>query len=327
MARVSVIFPVYNVRDYIKKSIESLLEQTYKSFEVLIIDDGSEDDSIDIAKDLVGSDSRFKFHSFDNGGVAVARNRGISLSSGEFITFLDSDDYYHPRYLGAMIDSVDLHRSDISVCGVTLVDQNYRAFRNVPVSYVCSISGWDAFLDCYTSRSISSLSQNKLFRRSLFVGVEYPPGVYFEDTATIYKLFYNASSVSFVDEFLFFYLQRSGSTMNAISSVKIVDKFKVLEMLYGFLVSKKLQEDLYQSYVNSYLINGVLSTATQIASHSSCYSSDIKYLFDLVDGRIFSFKNIVFSSGLVVRKRFALLVLKMSPCLFRVFARRYKLHA
>src|SRR5690554_5663219 len=136
---VSVIVPVYNVEDFIESCIQSLLNQTYKNFEALIVDDGSPDDSIKLAKSVVGDDARFIFFEKENGGQGTARNLAIDHAKGEYIAFLDSDDYYDKEYLDLMIDQLEIEGADVCLCNINYVCMSgnvVNVYRNNLDGYV-----------------------------------------------------------------------------------------------------------------------------------------------------------------------------------------------
>ena len=117
MVKVSIITPVYNVEECIERCIDSVINQTYKDFELLLIDDGSKDKSIHIAKSLLEkTDINYKIITQNNSGVSAARNRGIEEASGEYITFLDSDDYVDSRFVELMYKKAETTKCDVVFC-------------------------------------------------------------------------------------------------------------------------------------------------------------------------------------------------------------------
>lgn len=325
---VSIVLPIYNAEKFIEKCVCSLLGQTYRNFEVIAIDDGSVDESVVILKKILDNTSllpNFKLISQENRGVASARNLGISLAEGQFIGFLDSDDYYDADFIERAVESLLRHNSDVCITGFKMVreDGSIIEVRNSGGDEV--ITGFDAFLNALESRTINSLSQNKLFKKNLFDKVSYPENLYFEDTATIFKLMYFSERVSFVKLPLFNYVQRKGSTMNGYNLKRVNDKFKVLELNRAFL--KEIDCDLKceNSYINGYLLNAVLSTAVQISINSTDFNNDMSIFASKIDKGIFSLRNIfrLFKLGLF-KKGLALVVLKYSWLLFKYFSIRQK---
>lgn len=122
--KVSVVIPVYNGEKSVEISLKSLSEQTDKNFEVIIVDDGSKDKTKDIVLEYIKSDSRFKYFFQENAGVSVARNKGMQLATGEFITFLDSDDFYKETFIEKMVNKVQSESADVCYCGYNIVSPN-----------------------------------------------------------------------------------------------------------------------------------------------------------------------------------------------------------
>lgn len=137
---VSIIVPVYNVRSYVGRCIRSLMRQTYANIEIIVIDDGSTDGSGDIVKQLATSDKRIHYYSQDNQGVCVSRNRGIRISRGEFITFVDGDDFVGKQYINDFVTCALIHKADVVKCGYTMVKRTVSGYERlktvIPAPYV-----------------------------------------------------------------------------------------------------------------------------------------------------------------------------------------------
>ena len=118
---VSIIIPVYAVENFIEKCLLSILKQTYKNFQCIVVDDGSPDNSITIGKKVVSDDERFEFLSKNNGGLSDARNFGLKYVKGDYICFLDSDDYYSEYFIEEMLSSILSNGSDISICNTVFI--------------------------------------------------------------------------------------------------------------------------------------------------------------------------------------------------------------
>ena len=112
---ISIIVPIYNVEKYLRQCLDSIMNQTYRNFECLLINDGSSDNSEDICREYVSKDSRFRYFEKENGGVSSARNLGIEHSKGEYITFIDSDDWVDSDYLEVLYNSLVDERADIAI--------------------------------------------------------------------------------------------------------------------------------------------------------------------------------------------------------------------
>ena len=207
MARISVIVPVYNVENYIAKCLDSIMNQTFKDFECLIIDDGTKDNSIEIASRVVKNDERFKIYHKENGGLSDARNFGIEKANGEYLTFIDSDDYIAPSMLNDAYNMAIKYNSDI-----TCFDMYYMW----PEEEAKSISKGAQFtVSSYKENPslifINNSANNKIFKASFMKDKRFIKGIYYEDLATIPVWIAKANNVSYVNKPLYYYVQRQGS--------------------------------------------------------------------------------------------------------------------
>ena len=229
---ISVIVPAYNVEKYIKTCLDSLINQTYSNFEIIVINDGSTDQTEEILR-IYQSNPKFRIYSQKNGGLSAARNRGIKLANGELVCFIDSDDSVKSDYLEKLvapfIEDVDV---DITVCGYQ------EKFENSVINHVLKsqkITGRKATEDLLIKQQdFNVLAWNKLYRKSLFTdcNIEYPAGQIHEDNLTTYKLFSHAQKVFYISDVLYIY-QRTHSeiTKNRYSEEKTLKRLQVKEQM------------------------------------------------------------------------------------------------
>ena len=221
---VSIIVPVYNVEKYVSKCAVSLINQTYKNTEIIFVDDGSTDESGKICDDFAERYSFIKVLHQKNGGLSDARNKGMRASSGDYVVFVDSDDYVSCKFIEILVAGFKSEEVDISCCAyVKFVDDGEPVKSNAAIK--CrTLTGEEAMKFCYSreGRTIDVVAWNKLYRKSLFIknDIEYPKGKYFEDLYTTFKLFYYARRVSINSEELYYYRQREGSIMASSMTVK-----------------------------------------------------------------------------------------------------------
>lgn len=224
---VSIIVPVFNVEPYIRRCLDSLESQTYSSIEVIIVDDGSQDKSADIAEDYCRRDSRFTLISQENKGQGNARNTGITAATGEYITFVDSDDYVSTYYIERMIELAALHDADIvSVNLIKFFDRQIPDKDNTPPKIV-SFNGTDAVADMWYGKHLSNSAWAKVYHRQILKDIPFPEGVLYEDLGVIYKWMHRAGKVVWTSEKLYYYYQRSNGTMNGAFSRKKLDRIIV----------------------------------------------------------------------------------------------------
>ena len=241
---ISIVVPVYKVEQYLEKCIDSLKNQTYRNIEVILVDDGSPDSCGAVCDSVSNSDPRFKAFHKQNGGLADARNYGIDRITGEYLTFVDSDDYVAPDYIEKLYGMIREDGSDISVCGVTGFYLNDKGEEVFP-DFICAgehlcFSADDALAKMLRQNGFDTEAWAKMYKASLFDEVRYPVGVYNEDLPTTYKCFLKADKVSFSEDKLYYYLQRAGSIMgNGLNLKRYRDAFNNAQLLYGDIVEKR----------------------------------------------------------------------------------------
>lgn len=202
---ISVVIPVYNVKDYVGKCLDSVVRQKYKNLDVLVVDDGSTDGSGEICDEFAVIDKRVRVFHKKNGGLSDARNFGIKEAKGEIIAFVDSDDFVSEDFVSAMYGEMMKSDADIVVCGYNLVKPEKEV-----------MSGGEATVKLLTRQeNIDIVAWNKLYKKSLFVDndIWFPKGKKHEDTLTTYKVLFKAGKVAYLDEALYCYVERGGSIM------------------------------------------------------------------------------------------------------------------
>ena len=318
MSLVSIIIPVYAVEKYISKCLISVKNQTYRYFECIVVDDGSPDNSTLIGKNAVSNDSRFKFFYKENGGLSDARNFGLDRAKGEYVCFLDSDDYYNSDFIEKMLKSANENNSDIVVCNTNFVSESGEIIKKHSNRYSSYISGYAAFNDLMISKNLLCIVPDKMFRRVLFENVRFPVGVYYEDRATTHKLFLISEKISFVSNFLFNYCQRLGSITNSLNNKHIKDRIVVMELIECFLKKEKIFQDHQEIFVICYLLNVYLAGGAMIAKNSGCNKYFYTYLFSISDSNYFTYRNILLVRKTSYIKMLALFALKFNYILFFV---------
>ena len=214
-ALISIVVPVYNTDLYLEKCISSITNQTYKRLQILLIDDGSTDQSGKICDILAEKDDRIKVIHKSNGGLSDARNCGIENSDGEYLAFIDSDDYIAPNYIERLYEVIRERKAEIAICGLYIVEENQK---NKPIKQRDGdYNGREIQWKLYAKGAMFyTITWNKMYLKSLFQNIRFPKGRIHEDYATTYKLFWNASKISVIEDCLYYYVMRQGSiTHNA----------------------------------------------------------------------------------------------------------------
>lgn len=217
---ISVVVPVYNVKKYLSQCIESLMNQSYTDLEIILVDDGSTDGCDLICEHYKELDNRIKVIHKPNGGLSDARNAGMEIAGGDFICFIDSDDYVDVSMLEIMYSFTK--DADVVICGKTdfydddVITEN-KANDDIPVKFMSGMEAFGHFL--LEDEEGYVVAWNKLYRREIFVrnNIVYPVGKIHEDCFTTYKAFINAEKVAYVDLPLYKYRHRKDSIMGKIN--------------------------------------------------------------------------------------------------------------
>lgn len=219
---VSVILPIYNVESYLKKCIESVIGQSYKNLEIILVDDGSTDQSPYICDEYAKIDSRIKVIHKKNGGLSDARNVGIQASSGAYIALVDSDDLIAQNFIEELYECCIKSNAMIAVCAYTKFSNEDEIIVSNNHENAQTISGRELIKQIYLGQAgkFGFVAWNKLYSRKLFNTVQYPFGRIYEDTFTTYKLFLNSNQIALLNKSLYFYRIRPESIMSARVSLK-----------------------------------------------------------------------------------------------------------
>ena len=215
---ISVIVPVYNVKDFLRRCIFSITSQTYSNLDIIIVDDGSTDDSGTICDEFAQKDRRIKVIHQDNMGLSGARNTGLDNVSGKYIFFCDSDDYLRDTALELMLKKLKKDHADIVACGISHVFDGSKAdFDNTERFTSANPGRWsghESVIQMMRSDNVCTVIPNKLYKRELFEGIRFPLGAKNEDEATTYMLLYKAGLVTYMPDDFYMYYQREVSIMH-----------------------------------------------------------------------------------------------------------------
>ena len=256
MDKVSIIVPVYNVESYLDQCISSILDQTYKDIELILVDDGSTDNSSHICVEWKAHDNRIHYIRQENRGVASARNKGISTSSGDYIVFCDSDDMLADVFVEKMLETAQKYDVDIVSCDYTKDEEEWNALqnKNYHTLHIETFSGRNAL----ANDKVCQVLWGKLYNKRLFDDIQISELKLHEDVATVYRLYYKAKKVASIQGKLYFNLIRAGSlSRQGIYSDEQVGRLRVLDDKMTFFREKK-DEVLYNKAVKEYVI-GLLS--------------------------------------------------------------------
>lgn len=231
MPEISVIIPIFNTEKFLALCLESVSAQTFKNFEAILINDGSTDKSQWIAEEFVRRDSRFHLISQKNSGLSEARNTGILAASGNWITFVDSDDILNVHFLQMLYSAAIQRHSLVAVCG----KKNFREIPNKDIFNQITnrpekISSEEALIRAFYQNRIPDHSAwNKLFHKSLWQNRKFPKGIFFEDMAVIPAILWEAQTIAICKAPLYFYRKHKGSILSSAYDLKKAELLAIAE--------------------------------------------------------------------------------------------------
>ena len=230
MVKVSIIIPCYNCEKTIERCINSIQNQSFTDFEALLIDDGSTDNTPQIIKKTIINDNRFQYHHQKNEGVSSARNHGLKKIKGEYISFIDSDDYIEKEFIQQLLKAIQKNNVKLSACSNKMIFKNKEKTPK--------LNNHDIYLN------ISSSVSDKLFHKSLFEDkdIRFPVGKWYEDLEVITKIILNIDkNYTIINKPLYNYIQNKGSIMHT-SDNRIFQIYDILENIIQYSKKKGIYE-------------------------------------------------------------------------------------
>ncbi len=238
---ISVIVPVYNVEKYLSKCLDTILNQTFSNIEIICVNDGSTDGSRKILAQYAQKDSRIKIVDKKNGGLSSARNAGMKVATGEFYSFIDSDDWIDVTMLEKLYKSMVSLNTDISICAVHQFDETNQKIDDSNPYYTLGYfdESFDNRAFCYVDTKpflmdVCVMAWNKLYRKSFIdeCQAKFPDGLIFEDGPFFFSIFFKTKRISIVRDFLYYYrINRSGSIIHKAGK-KFLNVIDVVELMY-----------------------------------------------------------------------------------------------
>ena len=221
---ISIIVPVYMVEKYLDRCIESITNQTYKNLEIILVDDGSPDNCPEICDKWAEKDSRIKVIHKENGGLSDARNAGVAVATGDYIGFVDSDDYIEPDMYEKLLDVIHQTNAEIASCKFRHVyENNYAPIPDNNTNQI-TVTDTEPALDCLIiDYLIRQVVWNKIYKATIVKEIPFDIGKYHEDEFWSYKVIGKAAIIAYIDYTGYNYLQRQGSIMGSSYSLKRLD--------------------------------------------------------------------------------------------------------
>ncbi|MEH7225929.1 glycosyltransferase [Bacillus sp. JJ1566] len=266
---ISIIVPIYNLEKYIHKCVSSILSQSFTNFELILVNDGSTDQSGKICDEYAEKDNRVKVIHKENGGIASSRNAGLEVAVGKYIGFVDNDDYINKFMYEILYKHAMEHSSDIVVCDyinidegqkvdTELLEQNYNTqhFSNLgALHFIYEDMEKDTFIYPW----------NKLYKRSLFSNIKYELGNIYDDESVAHELLYKCNSVTYIQNGLYYYVKRKGSQINTAFTIKKFGRvyaLKAREVFFRKNKERELHDKALKHYMQVFFWYYFMATST-----------------------------------------------------------------
>lgn len=245
--KISIIVPIYNMEQYLERCLLSLIHQDYQNLEIILINDGSTDNSINICNKYKKIDNRIIVINKEHSGLSDTRNIGIKKATGDYIGFVDSDDYIDKDMFKNLIEGAEKYQCEISMCDlVETYNPNEKAKRD-PLNYI-KMNKKQALEQLLYDKNIGNYVIDKLFSKTLFDNISFPIGKLYEDISTTYKLFIKANNIIYIPTTMYYYYQRSDSIVNNITRKSILDYINAVFERYYDLKNNYNFSNLYTVY-------------------------------------------------------------------------------
>lgn len=299
---ISVIIPVFNVEKYLSKCIDSVISQTYENIEIILVDDGSADSSGEICEFYKEKDKRIQVIHKINGGLSDARNSGLEIARGEYVVFIDSDDYVDANYLMKMYLAISRMQADLVICNYCLVDDKGKSI-NERVSPIKNeiLTGRDIeYKICEKNGDYFVVAWNKMYKSSLWKTLRFPVGKINEDEFVIYKILEMSHKVITIKDELYYYVRRGDSIMHQKYNIKRLDVWdaylervefyfknrmdilanKTLSVFFGILANAYENIDLKNKSNREYINNKRKNILRKISIYKSSFNfkNKVKYI-------------------------------------------------
>ena len=281
---ISMIVPVYNVEKYLSECIDSLIFQTYSNIEIILVNDGSTDNSGEICDNYSKIDNRIKVIHKENGGLSDARNEGLKNISGKLVMFIDSDDYIDKNLVYTLYKNLIKEQADISISAYSILLKNKTKDICTSNTYL-TLNSKESIDYMYRLKYYSPMINSKLFRFELFDDIYFPVGKLCEDQYTLYKLLYRAKKIVFDSNVKYYYRQRKSSIINN-KIYKTNDCIESTKQIMDF-VKEKFNEDIESVTLNHVLLtlfyyNALIKHKIYFSKHNKEISSIIKKYKELI---------------------------------------------
>jgi glycosyltransferase involved in cell wall biosynthesis len=294
--KISVIVPVYNVQDYLKQCLDSILCQTFSNIEIICVNDGSTDKSRKILEEYKQKDSRIIIIDKKNGGLSSARNAGMKVARGEFYSFIDSDDWIENTMLEKLYENITTLNTDISICAVHQFDETNK--KNDDCNPYYTLGYFDESFDnkvfSYKDTKpfimdVCVMAWNKLYRKSLIdkCNAQFPNGLIFEDGPFFFSIFFKTNRVSIVRDFLYYYRINRKNSIIQKAGKKFLNVIDVAEIMYSKIKDLDDYNEIQYTFFRKKVEDFIYRFEHLNQKYKKAFAKKLKEESSLVDEKLF----------------------------------------
>ncbi|WML54789.1 glycosyltransferase [Neobacillus sp. PS3-12] len=314
---ISIVVPVYNVESFIHECIKSILDQTFKDFELILVNDGSTDQSRHICDEYAKKDKRIIVIHKENGGQSSARNKGIVAAKGSYIGFIDSDDWVEKDMYNILYTKAKEADADITACNIMQYDKESGKHLYCNKTDDISYDQDSAMHELYLNERLTFSPCNKLYKKELFENIRFKEGYILEDMDFSYRVMHQAKKIFYTGKALYNYRYNDKSTMRKGFSKKRLDEYEVRKDMYLFYL--KNYPDLANELYAEWVLTGLM-LYINIEKYYQSEKKQYKYLINMDRKKL---KPLLFKQDYDRKKKLMLAIGVFSPSLLVMFYRLY----
>ena len=297
--KISVIVAIYNCENYLTRCVESILNQTHSNLEIILVNDGSTDKSLDVIEQFAAKDNRIKIIDKENGGQSTARNIGLDIATGDYIAFVDADDYIEFNMFAVMMSAIINSNADICICGINYIYKD-KFMKLQPENY-------DTFESSLTDKLMSSPC-NKLYKKSIISDVRFPNNLKYEDLHFNMIVYAKSSTIKRIDDVLYNYDRTNeNGTINTIGN-RVGDIVKILHMANDFYDKNDCKNKFYDEleFINIY--STIVTKIGIVFKNKKLRKIIIKDFMELLDSEFPKWYKNKYIKKLSLKQRFLIIL-------------------
>lgn len=314
---ISVIVPIYNVENYLEKCVYSIINQSYKNLEIILVNDGSTDNSGNIADYFAKIDNRVKVFHKENGGLSDARNYGVNKANGNYIGFVDSDDYINEKMYDHLYEIITAEDADVAECSFKLVyDNHIRDFNNE--EYYLVLNQEEYLKEYFKMEKVYGAVCWKLISSKIAKNIEFPVGKYYEDAYYHLDLIDNAEKYVISGKSYYYYRMRTGSITNKKFNEKHMDNIYALDKFKNYV--EENNNNLYEYFLNKEMY-AYLSVFNKIIEDN--YYKENKFYYRIKKYFKLNFLKLIKNNYINFNRKACVILINLSPRIYKIILKKY----